>query len=48
MYAVEISSYGMVFLPNSIKIGVGIQAILRFCLRKLEGCNVGITNARDL
>jgi hypothetical protein len=27
--------------------GAGAQAILRFCLRNLRGCNVGITDERD-
>jgi hypothetical protein len=26
-----------------MKIGAGVQAVLRFCLRNLRGCNVGIT-----
>jgi hypothetical protein len=34
--------------PNLLKIGTGIQAILRFCLRYLKWCNVGITDGRDL
>jgi hypothetical protein len=25
-----------------MKIGTGVQPILRFCLRNLGGCNVGI------
>jgi hypothetical protein len=31
-----------------MKIGIGVQALLRFCLSSLRGCNVGITDARDL
>jgi hypothetical protein len=42
-YAVEITS-----LPSFMKIGTGVQAILRFCLRNLRGCDVGITDRRDL
>jgi hypothetical protein len=26
------------------EVGTGIQAILRFCLRNLWGCNFGITD----
>jgi hypothetical protein len=31
-----------------MKIGVGIQAILRFCLSNMKGCDVGITDEEDL
>jgi hypothetical protein len=48
MYAVEIPSGGMIYLPSFIKIGTGVQAILRFCFSYLKGCNVGITDGRDL
>jgi hypothetical protein len=27
-----------------MKIGTDIQEILRFCLRNLKGCNVGVTD----
>jgi hypothetical protein len=37
----EIASGGM-------KTGRGLQAILRFRLRNLRGCNVGITEGSDL
>jgi hypothetical protein len=30
-----------------MKIGTGLQAKLRFCLRSLRGCNAGITDRRD-
>jgi hypothetical protein len=29
-------------------IGIGIQAILRFCLNNFNGCNVGITDGKEL
>jgi hypothetical protein len=29
-------------VPSFMKIGAGIRGILRFCLRNLRGCNVGI------
>jgi hypothetical protein len=38
----------VIFLSSFMKIGLGVQAILRFFLRNLRGCNVGITNGRDL
>jgi hypothetical protein len=31
-----------------MKINIGVQAISRFCLRKLRGCNVGVTNGRSV
>jgi hypothetical protein len=31
-----------------MKIGIGVQAILRFSFRNLRGYNVGITGERDL
>jgi hypothetical protein len=31
-----------------MKIGMGVQAILRLCLRKLRGCNVGITDGWNI
>jgi hypothetical protein len=40
-YAVEMASCGM-------RSGMGVQAILRSCLSNLNGCNVGITDGRDL
>jgi hypothetical protein len=48
LYTVEMASYGMIFLPDFMKIGAGVESILRFCLRSLNGCNVGITDGSDL
>jgi hypothetical protein len=48
LYTVEMASCAMMFLPNFMKIGTGVQSILRFCLRSLNGCNVGITEGSDL
>jgi hypothetical protein len=36
----------MIFLPNIMKIGRGIQEILRLSLRNLRICNVGITDGK--
>jgi hypothetical protein len=47
MYAVEMVSCGMLSLPGFMKIGTGVQAILRYRLRNLRGCSVGITDGRD-
>jgi hypothetical protein len=58
LYAVEMTpddmvftyqvSHGMIFIQSFMKICAGVQAILRFCFRNLRGCNVGITDGRDL
>jgi hypothetical protein len=47
-YAVEMASCGMINTPSFMKIGAVLQAILRFGLRNLRGCNVGIIDGRDL
>jgi hypothetical protein len=46
--AVEMPSCRMLILPSFMKIDTGVQAILRFRLSNLKGCNVGITDGRDL
>jgi hypothetical protein len=48
MYAVKILSRGMIILLSFITIGASIKEILRFCLRNLRGCNVGITDGKSL
>jgi uncharacterized protein YraI len=48
MYGVEMASCGMTFLPSVMKIGAGVQAMLRFCLSNLNGCYVGITDGKEL
>jgi hypothetical protein len=48
IYTVEIGSGGVIHIQSFTKIGTGVQAILKFCLRNLRGCNVGITEGRDL
>jgi hypothetical protein len=40
-------SDGIIYLPRFMKIGTGIQAILRFHCN-LNGRNAGITAGRDL
>jgi hypothetical protein len=37
-----------IYLQSVMKIGTGVQAILRFCLNNLRGCNIDIMNGRDL
>jgi hypothetical protein len=40
-------SGGMIYIPSFIKIGTSVEAILRFCLRHLRGCNICIADGRD-
>jgi hypothetical protein len=42
------TSCDTIHLPRFMTIGAGVQAILRFFLRNLNGCNAGITDERDL
>jgi hypothetical protein len=47
-FVVETASCVMIYIPSFMKIGVGIQAILKFCLKNFRGYNVCITDGRDL
>jgi hypothetical protein len=47
-YTVEVASRDMIYISSFMKIGAGIQVILRFCLRNLRCCNVCITDDSDL
>jgi hypothetical protein len=38
------ASYGMIYTPRFMNSGTGVRAILRFFLRNLKDCNVGITD----
>jgi hypothetical protein len=48
LYAVEMASPGILYLQSIMKIGTGIQAILRFCLSNWKGRCVRIIDVRDL
>jgi hypothetical protein len=48
IYAVEIALCGVIYLSSFMKMDTGVQAILRFRLRNLRGCDVGIADGRDL
>jgi hypothetical protein len=48
LYPAEMASCGMIYLRSFMKIGTGVQEILRFCLRSLRGCNVDIIDGREL
>jgi hypothetical protein len=39
-------SGGMIYIPSFIKICKVVEGILRFCLRNLRGCNVGVNGGR--
>jgi hypothetical protein len=47
-YTVDVTSDGMIYIPSFMKTYAGVQAILRFSLRNLRGCNAGITDGKDL
>jgi hypothetical protein len=47
-HGIGMASCGMIYTPSFVKTGTTVQAILRFCLRNLRRCNVGITDGRDL
>jgi hypothetical protein len=46
--AVEMAWCGTIYIPSEMKIGTGVETILRFCFRNLRGCNIGITHGWDL
>jgi hypothetical protein len=45
---VEMGSGSMTYIPSFMKTGIGAERTLRFRLSNLKGCNVGITNGRNL
>jgi hypothetical protein len=45
MYATDMVSGSK---PGFMKIGIGVQAILRQCLRNMKGCKVGITETAGI
>jgi hypothetical protein len=47
-YAVEKSSYDMIYISNFMKICTGVGATLRYCLGNLRGRNIGITDRKNL
>jgi hypothetical protein len=47
-YTVQMTSCGIIYIQSFMKIGTGVQAILRFRLINLRGYNVDITNGRGL
>jgi hypothetical protein len=47
-YATEVASAGMIYIPNFITIGSGIQVILWSLLQQFEKVQCWYTNGRDL
>jgi hypothetical protein len=47
MYAIEMGSEGMIYIPRFMKSGTGVQEVSSFCLRNLRGCNV-FTDGKNL
>jgi hypothetical protein len=47
-FTVGIDSRVMIYIQSSTNIIIGLQAIFRFCHNSLKGCNVGITDGREL
>jgi hypothetical protein len=46
-YVTEMALCGIIYIPSFMKIGIDVQALLRFCLRNLRGSNAGFTDSRD-
>jgi hypothetical protein len=42
------SSDGMIYIPDFMKIGTGIQEILSVCFNIMRECNIDITDGYDL
>jgi hypothetical protein len=47
IYTVEMASYDMIYVPSFVNITTGVQAILRFALSNLRGCNI-VNKGRDV
>jgi hypothetical protein len=43
MYAIEMTSCGLINISGFMKIVTGVQVILRFVLGNLSDCNAGVT-----
>jgi hypothetical protein len=46
--AVDMGSGGTIYMQSFIKIGKGVQGILRFCLSNFKDSNTGIADGKDL
>jgi hypothetical protein len=48
MYTTEMASCDMTYIASFMKTGTGVQALFRFCTGNLKGCNIDITEGRNL
>jgi hypothetical protein len=48
VYAIEMASGGMIYIPIFMKFGTDVQAMLRFFPSNIKGCNAGFTDGRNL
>jgi hypothetical protein len=46
-YSGEMVLNGIIYKLNIMKIGTGVEGILRSCLKYLKGCNIGTTDGND-
>jgi hypothetical protein len=46
-YAIDMFSGSMMYILSFMMSGTGARSILRFYLKNLRGCNIGITDGRD-
>jgi hypothetical protein len=47
-YAIEMTSGGIICVPSSMTIGLGIQVMLRLLPQNLRGYDNGCTGGREL
>jgi hypothetical protein len=48
IYAFEVPLCGMIIFSSFMKTGTDVQEVLRFYITNFRGCNVGITDGREL
>jgi hypothetical protein len=44
----HIVSSGLIYIPGFMKSGTYVQAVLGSCLRNLRGCDVDITDEKEI
>jgi hypothetical protein len=47
VYAIEMISGGLIYIPSFMKTGTGVRVILRCRLCNMRGFNVGIIDGGD-
>jgi hypothetical protein len=48
IYSTELALHDKIHFRSFMKIGTGVQAILRFCINNFKCCNVGINDLKEL